>query len=37
MPCLSSLPWFDTVPTRYERQVKSAVKQCFSAVEPRVV
>ena len=36
-PVYLRLPWFGTVPTRFERQVKSAVKQCFSAVEPRVV
>ena len=31
------LPWLGSVSTRFEKQVKSAVKQCFSAVEPRVV
>ena len=31
------LPWLDSVFTRFEKQVKSAVKQCFSAVDPRVV
>ena len=30
-------PWLCSVSTRFEKQVKSAVKQCFSAVEPRVV
>ena len=28
--------WLGSVSTRFEKQVKSAVKQCFSAVEPRV-
>ena len=31
------LPWLGSVFTRIEKQVKSAVKQCFSAVEPRVI
>ena len=31
------LPWLGSVSTRFEKRVKSAVKQCFSAVEPRVV
>ena len=31
------LPWLGSVSTRFEKQVKSAVKQCFSAVELRVV
>ena len=31
------LPWLGSTSTRFEKQVKSAVKQCFSAVEPRVV
>ena len=31
------LPWLCSVFTRFEKQVKSAVKHCFSAVEPRVV
>ena len=31
------LPWLSSVSNRFEKQVKSAVKQCFSAVEPRVV
>ena len=31
------LPWLGSVSTRFEKQVKSAVKQCFSAVEPHVV
>ena len=30
-------PWLGSVSTRFEKQVKSAVKQCFSAVEPRAV
>ena len=34
---LRCLPWLGSVSTRFEKQVKSAVKQCFSAVEPRVV
>ena len=31
------LPRLGSVSTRFEKQVKSAVKQCFFAVEPRVV
>ena len=30
-------PWLGSVSTRFEKQVKSAIKQCFSAEEPRVV
>ena len=36
-PVYLFLPWLDSVSTRFEKQVKSAVKECFSAVEPRVV
>ena len=36
-PVYLRLPWLGSVPTRFEKQVKSAVKQCFSAVEPLVV
>ena len=36
-PVYPRLPWLGSVSTRFEKQVKSAVKQCFSAVEPRVV
>ena len=36
-PLYLSLPWLGSVSTRFKKQVKSAVKQCFSAVEPRVV
>ena len=36
-PIYLRLPWLGFVFTRFEKQVKSAVKQCFSAVEPRVV
>ena len=31
------LPWIGSVSTRFEKQVKSAVKQCFFAVVPHVV
>ena len=31
------LPWLGFVSTRFKEQVKSAVKQCFSAEEPCVV
>ena len=37
MPRLSTSPMARSVSTRFEKQVKSAVKQCFSAVGPRVV
>ena len=37
MPRLSTSPMARCVSTRFEKQVKSAVKQCFSAVGPRVV
>ena len=30
------LSWLGSVSTRYKKQVKSTVEQCFSAVEPRV-
>ena len=36
-PVCLRLPWLGSVSTRFEKQEKSAVKQCFSAVEPRVV
>ena len=36
-PVYLRLPGLGSVPTRFEKQVKSAVEQCFSAVEPRVV
>ena len=36
-PVYLRLPWLGSVSTRFEKQVKFAVKQCFSAVEPRVV
>ena len=36
-PVCLHLPWLGSVSTRFEKQEKSAVKQCFSAVEPRVV
>ena len=35
-PVYLRLPWLGSVSTRFEKHVKSAVKQCFSAVEPRV-
>ena len=35
-PVYLRLPWLGSVSTRFEKQVKSAVKQCFSAVEPCV-
>ena len=36
-PVYLRLPWLGSVSTRFEKQLKSAVKQCFSAVEPLVV
>ena len=30
-PVCLRLPWFDSVSTQFEKQVKSAVKQCFFA------
>ena len=36
-PVYLRLPLLCSVFTRFEKQVKSAVKQCFSAMEPRVV
>ena len=36
-PVYLYFPWLGSVSTRFEKQLKSAVKQCFSAVEPRVV
>ena len=36
-PFYLRLPWLGSVSTPYEKQVNSAVKQCFSAVEPRIV
>ena len=36
-PVYLRLPWLSCVSTPFEQQVKSAVTQCFSAVEPRVV
>ena len=37
MPRLSTYSMARFCSTWFEKQVKSAVKQCFSAVEPRVV
>ena len=36
-PVYLRLPRLGSVSTRFEKQVKSAVKQCFTAVEPRVI
>ena len=36
-PVYLRLPWLGSVFNRFEKQVKFAVKQCFSTVEPRVV
>ena len=36
-PIYLHLPWLSSVSTRFEKQVKSAVKHCFSAVGRRVV
>ena len=36
-PVYLRFPWLGSVSTRFKKQVKSAFKQCFSAVEPRVV
>ena len=36
-PVYLRLPWLGSVSTRFEKRVKSAVKQWFSIVEPRVV
>ena len=36
-PVYLRLPWLGSVSTPFEEQVKSAVKQCFSAVEIHVV
>ena len=35
-PAYLCLRWLGSVSTRFEKQVKSAVKQCFSTVKPRV-
>ena len=36
-PVYLRLPWLGSVSTWFKKQVKSTVKQCFSAVEPPVV
>ena len=36
-PVCLRFPWLRSIFTRFEMQLKSVVKQCFSAVEPRVV
>ena len=36
-PVYLCLPWLGSTSTQFEKQVKSAVKQCFSPVEPHVV
>ena len=36
-PVYLHLPWLGSVSTWFEKQVTSAVKQCFTAVEPRVI
>ena len=35
-PVYLRLSWLGSVSTRFKKQVKSAVKQCFFAMEPRV-
>ena len=37
MSRLFTSPRLDSVSTRFQKQLKSAVKQCFSAVKPRIV
>ena len=36
-PVYLRLSWLSSVSNRFEKQIKSPVKQCFFAVEPRVV
>ena len=36
-PVCLRLLWLGSASTRFKKQVKSAIKQCFSAVETRVV
>ena len=36
-PVYLCFPWLVSVSTRFEKQVKSAVKQCFSVAKPRFV
>ena len=36
-PACQRLPWLGSVSIRFEKQVISAVKKCFFAMEPRVI
>ena len=36
-PVYLHLPWLGNVSMRYEMQIKTAVKRCYFAVEPRIV
>ena len=36
-PVYLHVPWLGNVSTRFEKQISSAVKRCYFAVEPRVV
>ena len=36
-PVCLRLPWIGNISLKFEKQVKSNVKNCFSAVEPRVI
>ena len=36
-PVYLKLPWIGNMSLKFEKQVKSNVKNCFSAVEPRVI
>jgi len=37
MPRLLSLPWIDNVSVKFEKQTKSAIKECYSAVQPPII
>ena len=37
MPSLFTLTWLGNVSTMFETQIKTAVKRCYFAVEPRIV
>ena len=37
MSCLSQITWIGNIPLKFEKQVKSNVQNCFSAVQPRII
>jgi len=36
-PVYLRLPWIGNVSLKFEKQTKSAIKECYSAVQPRII